>query len=326
MFIVDTAASGSVIAERVVKELGLKTDAPATVTVGGTPVPDIMFASIPLAGLEAGFGIRIDGILGFELFDRYVVDVDFDSRVLRFHPPAADQPAAEGQQIPLAIEENVPFVRVTLTNGKGAAAEGDFEFDTGQTGTLTLSHAFATSHQLAGAGQKSFEMTTGALLPGSVNARVLRVPAVRVGPHEALNVVALVTEQTGIAPGKAGILGNEFLRRFNLTIDYKQHRVTMRPNAHAQAPYEFDMSGMSLMAEGDALRDYSVRTVINGTPAAAAGIRAGDRLVSLDGKPAAQLSLAGIREALRRPDVKYSLVLSRGKQEVRTVLHTRRFI
>jgi predicted aspartyl protease len=142
--------------------------------------------------------------------------VDFERRVLRLHPSAVHTQTPAGQQIPIVIEENVPFVRVTLTNGQGAAVEGDFEFDTGQTGTLTIAHAFATSHHLAGAGQKSFEMTTGALLPGSVNARVVRVPAVQVGAHKAANVVALVTEQTGIAASKAGILGNEFLRRFNL--------------------------------------------------------------------------------------------------------------
>jgi C-terminal processing protease CtpA/Prc len=85
------------------------------------------------------------------------------------------------------------------------------------------------------------------------------------------------------------------------------------------------MSGMSLMAEGGTLHDYAVRAVIRGT-AAAAGIEPGDKLVSLDGRPAAEWSLADIREALRRPDVAYRVVLRRGKQEIRGVLRTRRFI
>jgi predicted aspartyl protease len=342
-FIVDTAASGSVISDRSAKELGLSSEGTTTAVTGGGSIvtsdvkdvdvslagvqlSDITMASISLGGLEAGFGMRVDGILGYELFDRYVVEIDFESRLLRVHESAAYQGQPAGHHLLITIEENVPFVRVALTNNEGKAVEGDFEFDTGQTGTLTVSHAFATAHQLFSAGQKSLEMTTGALLPGTVNARVIRVPAVQLGPYRADNVVALVTEQTGIAAHKAGILGNEFLRRFTLTIDYKRQRVTLEPNSQLKSPYEFDMSGMSLMAEGDALRQYAVRTVITGTPAAAAGIRPGDTLVSLDGKPADQLSIAGVREALRRPDVEYTLVLRRGTNEIRTKLRTRRLI
>jgi C-terminal processing protease CtpA/Prc len=120
--------------------------------------------------------------------------------------------------------------------------------------------------------------------------------------------------------------GYEFLRRFNLTIDCKCQRVVLQPNAHISEPYEFDMSGISLMAEGDALRSYPVRAVMTGTPAAAAGIRPGDKLVSLDGKPADQMSLTDLRETFRRSDVEYALVLRRGTAEIRTRLRTRRLV
>lgn len=70
-----------------------------------------------------------------------------------------------------------------------------------------------------------------------------------------------------------------------------------------------DMSGMSLAASGDALEVVRVRLVIPDSPAAAAGIQAGDTLAAVDGVPARTLGLDDIRRMFRKEGREHRLAL-----------------
>ena len=102
--LLDTGASGSVINESRVKELGLKLEGQTKAATGNGPVeasfvrgvtlsvsgiefPDLTLTSIRLSGLEAGFGRPVDGILGYEIFNRFVVEIDYISRIVTLHDP-----------------------------------------------------------------------------------------------------------------------------------------------------------------------------------------------------------------------------------------------
>jgi C-terminal processing protease CtpA/Prc len=71
--------------------------------------------------------------------------------------------------------------------------------------------------------------------------------------------------------------------------------VGLVPNGNFGRLLETDMSGLVLVShEGGVL----VSRVAEESPAMEAGVRQGDRLIALDGKPAAQLSLEAIRAML----------------------------
>jgi carboxyl-terminal processing protease len=72
------------------------------------------------------------------------------------------------------------------------------------------------------------------------------------------------------------------------------------------------MSGLYLMTDR-AARRIVVDEVRPGSPAQSAGIRAGDALLSLDGRSTTELSLAEVRRVLRSQDRRaVRLVLARG--------------
>jgi C-terminal processing protease CtpA/Prc len=66
--------------------------------------------------------------------------------------------------------------------------------------------------------------------------------------------------------------------------------------------------------------------VIPGSPAAAVGLRVGDELVSIDGRPAAEMELAAIRALLRRPGETRRLVLRRDGETLDVLLPLRELI
>jgi C-terminal processing protease CtpA/Prc len=86
------------------------------------------------------------------------------------------------------------------------------------------------------------------------------------------------------------------------------------------------MSGVSLGAVGPEFKTVRVRLVIPGSPAEGAGIRPGDVLVSLNGRPAVELGLDEIRTMFRKPGVTYTLVLKRRESTLQLKLATRRLI
>ena len=137
-FILDTGASTAVISDSRAKELGLKlegkTDATTqggaieasfvkgvSLNLSGVEFPRMTLAAIRLSGLEAGLGRTVDGILGYEIFNRFVVEIDYASKVVRFYEPQGYKYSGRGEVIPISIEDNTPFVVGRITGPKPIA-------------------------------------------------------------------------------------------------------------------------------------------------------------------------------------------------------------
>lgn len=86
------------------------------------------------------------------------------------------------------------------------------------------------------------------------------------------------------------------------------------------------MSGMSLAAATTEPRAYRVRTIIDGSPAADAGIAVNDLLTAIDGRPASDVPLAEIRQLFREPGTTSVLTLTRDGTSRQVTIRTRRLI
>jgi len=101
--------------------------------------------------------------------------------------------------------------------------------------------------------------------------------------------------------------------RFTVTFDYGRQRLIFEPNADFAKPDVWDRAGLWINRTGDG---FEIKDVVAGGPAAAAGLHAGDIIVSLDGKTAKELSLADARKLLKgAPGTKVNVGL-RGAQAV----------
>ena len=340
-FILDTGASGLVVDRRRARELALKETADqdartgggsvdastiggVTVRVGRAELAGASMSALDLRPLESGLGRRIDGILGYDLFDRYVVEIDYERRQVRLHEPSTYR--NERHAVPIALVEQLPIVRAQIV-GAGRTATAPLELDTGLTGSLTLTRPFVDEHAIIEPDQSRLRITTGALLPGKVAAEVVRVERVRVGPLEIPNLVTSVTptaDDAGVEGDTVGLLGGALLRRFTLVVDYSRSRILLEPNGAFPEADEFDMSGMSLVARSEQV--YAVRTVIDGSPAAEAGIEAGDIIQAIGGRSAGELTLADIRQLFREEGRSYTIRIQRGEIVSERRVTTRRMI
>jgi len=126
--------------------------------------------------------------------------------------------------------------------------------------------------------------------------------------------------------GAAGNIGGAILRRFKVTFDYSRGRMFIEPNKRFPEPFEYDMSGLQVVADSPSFKTFTVLRVLSDSPAAEAGLRQGDEIVSIGGRPVTELKLATLREMLRQPDMRYTLQVRRGAETVNAELKTRRLI
>jgi S1-C subfamily serine protease len=108
-----------------------------------------------------------------------------------------------------------------------------------------------------------------------------------------------------------------------VTFDYAHQRVVFEPNERFAEPFEGEMSGATFVRAGP---DFVVRLVNPGTPAAEAGLHEGDRVTSVDGRPAAEFDLAALRAHLTGAGRAVQVDVVRGDEHFRATLTLRRLI
>jgi C-terminal processing protease CtpA/Prc len=117
---------------------------------------------------------------------------------------------------------------------------------------------------------------------------------------EPIIVLSQATKGSFANPYEAGNIGAGVLKRFNVTFDYERQQVILEKNANFDHRDEYDKSGLWLHLVDGA---WEVIEAAPGSPAAAAGLRAGDRILKVGGQTPADLSLSDLRQKLRESPV-----------------------
>jgi carboxyl-terminal processing protease len=86
------------------------------------------------------------------------------------------------------------------------------------------------------------------------------------------------------------------------------------------------MSGASLAAGGEGFKIIKVRSLIEDSPAAEAGLRVGDIVTAINGKPTSEMTLAQIRGMFRQSRRRYVLNIRRNESPMQISIRTRRLI
>jgi len=247
-FILDSGAEFSILDEELVRRLGLSAYPSlgrrfargVSLRLGDIEMED---QEVMIFSLETFRRQRrpIVGVLGYDLFQRYVVTIDYAARTLALHEPRTYHPDSSATWIPIAFADRLVTVPVTITLADSATLKATVILDTGASQALILRHPFARAHGLLELAAKYPPTRAGSLETNTVTFARLPVRQLKMGAFSFREpVLRLYTSASGAGgyTGTDGALGNEVLRRFTATFDYSRGRLYLEPNASIHEPLE----------------------------------------------------------------------------------------
>jgi hypothetical protein len=346
-FVLDTGDKYGIVDLGVAKELGLNLREGVRIggaganTLEGAFVQDATFTvlgldgfsqpiklALPTARMAARLGHDFDGIVGCDFIREFVVEIDYEAKLIKLHDKDKFVYSGAGESIPIQVNSaGHPILEAEVTPMGGAATKGRFVLDIGSGGALALHSPFVAERQLL-ANQPKTVKALGGGAGGEIQGWIGRVTELKIGTLRIKNPITMFSEDKAGALANTEFLGNigtQITSKFRLFLDYGRNRIIFEPNSSFAAPFERAYVGMGLMAEGKDYRTFRVREVVPDTPAAEAGLQPNDIIIAIDKKPASQFNLTQIHEMFERQG-SYQLTVRRGEQTLELKLNARRIV
>jgi aspartyl protease/PDZ domain-containing protein len=264
------------------------------VRLGGAVLDKPVFVILDLGALGNVEGVEFDGLVGYEMFRRFGVTIDYAGHMLTLADPAKFAPPAGATVVPFELSDTTPLVAGTLD---GVPVR--LSVDTGSRVSLSMHSPFVREHGLVAQYGAAPEAVVGWGVGGASRGRPARFGTLKLGDREITGVAGdlYVGDKGAFAnPDMSGNLGGGVLKRFTVAFDYGAKRMYLAPNADATKADTFDRSGLFLIGDGNALL---VADVAPDSAAARAGLQAKDRIVAVGGEAASSKSLIAVRAKLR---------------------------
>jgi hypothetical protein len=268
-------------------------------------------------------GIPVHGLIGFNLFKDYVVEIDYHNEKLTLHKPEYYKYRDRKKDIimPLLFDGTKPFVRTSIVTDELEEVHVKLLVDTGASDALWLS---ANSDENINIPQKHLETFLGRGLSGDLYGTKGRIDAIWVGPllltkpivafPESKLIDSLITQHD-----RNGTIGAEILRRFHVTVDYRNSRLTLRPTYRVKDDFNYNMSGMEVINPVPGLPVFTIADVTENSPAYYAGIQEDDQILSINSSSHQNLELNDINLLLQsKENKKIRVKVLRDGEEIKT--------
>ena len=187
-----------------------------------------------------------DGIIGLSVLRQYIVKIDYDSRHLILYHKKNYQ-APHKNKVKFKFQYGVPFIQVTMQTIDGKTRNLKLELDTGSDRIIDISANYANKHKkLLNICKKNAFAISKVTSSDGKTGTIYNVyfPKVKISDFETYKIPGGIADQIqgGMmnAEGVDGIIGNWYLKRFNLIFDFENNNLYLEPNNYMYTPfYEF---------------------------------------------------------------------------------------
>lgn len=260
-FVFDTAASVSIINSQQATKLGLKPKEEVTgnatggkfqasliegvsLSVQGAEVSNQLIAA---ATLPAPPGFEYEGIIGYDFIKEFVVEIDYQNKIMNLYNPQTYAYSGKGEVIPLLLAgRRTPLVQTKIKfSDRSSPVAANLEVDTGADGTIVINNSFVKKHKLL-ANLTQTSQASGVGAGGKEKRLVGRVKAMQLGKLTISNLpvaFSIDTEETSAGENNNGIIGGEIFRRSKVILDYYHKQMILEPNKSFSEPYEIETDG-----------------------------------------------------------------------------------
>jgi hypothetical protein len=321
-FILDTGASLTAIDLHYARELGIRPEGEAAVQ-GIAASSGMQFGRIGAIALAGRRGSRVTlrdfraallpftegtqpvlwkqayGLLGYDFLSRFVVEIDYDSLIVRLHDPERFRYRGKGQPIPFELYQGIPVVEMAVDEN----CSGRFLVDVGNSFHTTVHGSMVRACRMFGAKRRKQVQLMGGGIGGGFTVTLCRLDSLRLGPFAWTEPVAGLALHTRGGIGSkdyAGNIGNDLLERFRCTYDYAHRTLYLEPGRRYGHRDKVSRLGVMLVRFEN---NVYAGNVITGSAGYEAGLRWYDEILAIDGRPALQWTREELDRVLEEGEV-----------------------
>lgn len=292
------AASGTMSLRDFVGEFQAKTVPIKTLSIGAAKInpTEMQVVQQPLAHMSLSYNAHTDGIMGIEVMQDFVLEINFEKKKFILHPKSTDiskrKPDNKKTFLIKMLPKGVNSVELPVTTPNGESMV--LALDTGNA-------FYATTHkdvlERVGswkAGEKPRFMKTAWVASGPVDSFYYYFPEVSIWGVPVKGSTWSIIDLPSSSSEHDGTVGYGFLKNFNIIIDKSRRRVWLDNFTGKTADDPVADPGINVWFDQESKR-YYITTVTPESPAERAGIRRGDALLGVDGN---ELLDVGFRQVM----------------------------
>lgn len=240
------------------------------IELGEARFEDVPVLVYDCAPLSAHLGVKIDGVLGFPLFRKTLLTIDYPGSRVVLRPTTATAPTP-GATVVFDDARKTPVIHVQLGDRSIVAL-----IDSGSDALFSLNPVGLET-------PFSFGPRAGATVGTIAGDRPQQIgrlaESLAIGDHVFQRPVVDLTDELST-------IGGGMLRHFAVTFDQEHDRVTFY--RESRAPILSPPCRSAGVSFSKTPAYWKVAGVIAGSPAEAAGIRPGDLVTRVNGEPVAR--------------------------------------
>ncbi|WP_066504879.1 PDZ domain-containing protein [Rufibacter sp. DG15C] len=275
--------------------------------------------------LSTRLGIEVHGIIGYTLFKNFIVEIDYEQKVLILYKKGKypQRRLKKSSCIPLTIEDSKPYVEAVISSEDGAKHPIRLVIDSGLSTTMLLYLPTIPTMQLP---KNHIEAFLGRGLNGEIHGQIGRIETLQLGDYVLNRPPVSFPDSVFIQhalnlKNRNGNLGADILQRFRVVFDYQNGQMFLKRNHKYSAPFYFNLSGLEIVTPIPGLKFYTISDVLANSPGQRAGILKGDALLNIDGVNCSTKTLEEILHLFQsKPGRKLKVEVKRNGATVKTTL------
>lgn len=246
------------------------------------------------------FGKPVYGIIGYEIFNQFIVELNYQQKYIQLYNPFEFKLLGRWSRLPIGLNRSKPYVTAEMTDFRGEQIRSEWLIDTGASMAISL------FDERLPVPEKTIEAFLGQGLSGNVYGKMARVKTFKLGEFVFEDVITGYPEPGSLNLPESdsavwyGNIGAEVISRFRIIFDYGNEQVFLRKNSEFKSEFEYNVSGIEVVASGLGYDVYLVTYVRPGSPAENAGLKVNDELIAVNGSPVVGLTIEDIYTQLSK--------------------------
>ncbi len=292
-------------------------------------------------------GIPVNGIIGYYFFENYPIEINYDKKKLIIRKDLSkiySKIEKKFQLLPLEIHKKKPYCFSSVSIND-QIINTKMLLDIGNSDAVWLFQGLNSQIKVP---NKSFDDFLGKGFSGDINGKRTKISNFKIGTFNFKNPIIAMPDSSSVksvnmVANRAGSIGGEVLRRFNIIFDYPNQKMYLKKSGHYNEIFSYNKSGIELENSGmqwipetiklsttyqDNTFDnagnragssnfrykfelkpiFSVSNIRTKSPAEIAGLNVNDIIVSINNITVINYSLQRINQLLKPEDDKWIII------------------